>query len=191
MELQIRSNVQHSWATAVEVVGTCTRQALKASQGTDDWLNFFKLASIAFQDIEDRSIQKNVTTEERRELIKYIDDLDVINKLRAFAVSTNHLGKEKKNERGFFLLLLEIDKAKVKVMRFQSNEFDLATRKYAKLEVEYSNVVDRDVVLVSAESLWALKKAYPNYFADTAQFSKNLKKLLASDRRYIESVRSN
>jgi ppGpp synthetase/RelA/SpoT-type nucleotidyltranferase len=54
VELQIRSKVQHSWATAVEVVGTFTRQGLKASQGHDAWLNFFKLACIAFEDIENK-----------------------------------------------------------------------------------------------------------------------------------------
>ena len=31
VELQIRSKIQHSWATAVEIVGTFTKQALKAS----------------------------------------------------------------------------------------------------------------------------------------------------------------
>ena len=36
IELQIRSNLQHIWATAVETVGTFTQQALKSSQGELD-----------------------------------------------------------------------------------------------------------------------------------------------------------
>ena len=38
IEIQIRTQVQHAWATAVETVGTFVRQALKSSQGEEDWL---------------------------------------------------------------------------------------------------------------------------------------------------------
>jgi len=47
IELQIRSRLQHAWATAVETVGTFTQQALKSSQGGSDWLRFFALMSSA------------------------------------------------------------------------------------------------------------------------------------------------
>ncbi len=39
--MQIRTAVQHSWATAVEVVGAFTAQSLKSSQGNEKWLDFF------------------------------------------------------------------------------------------------------------------------------------------------------
>src|SRR5699024_10065236 len=45
VEIQLRSRVQHAWATAVEVVEHFTKQALKASQGNRDWLDFFQYAS--------------------------------------------------------------------------------------------------------------------------------------------------
>jgi hypothetical protein len=134
IELQIRSKVQHSWATAVEVVGTFTGQALKASQGHIEWLKFFKLASIAFEEIESKGLVKNASTHERLELIKYIEQLGVLHKLRAFAVSTKHLGIDKKNKNDYFLLVLEVDKSNIKVMRFSQNNIDEATQKYAELE---------------------------------------------------------
>lgn len=43
IEIQLRSALQHAWATAVETVGTFTKQALKSSQGEKDWLRFFSL----------------------------------------------------------------------------------------------------------------------------------------------------
>jgi ppGpp synthetase/RelA/SpoT-type nucleotidyltranferase len=43
VEVQIRSTLQHAWATAVETVGTFTKQALKSSLGESDWLRFFAL----------------------------------------------------------------------------------------------------------------------------------------------------
>ncbi|MTI62919.1 RelA/SpoT domain-containing protein [Methylophaga sp.] len=183
VELQIRSKVQHAWATAVEVVGTFTGQALKASQGQNEWLEFFKLASIAFADIETRNLARNAKTPDRLELISYINKLNVIPRLRAFAVSTNHLGKDKKHRNDYFLLTLEIDKSNIQVRRYTPDEFDQATKDYAQKEKAFKNNSDKDVVLVAAESLHGLKKAYPNYFADTAEFSKNLERILETNEK--------
>jgi hypothetical protein len=43
IEMQLRSQYQHAWATAVETAGTFTGQALKSSAGPDEWLRFFTL----------------------------------------------------------------------------------------------------------------------------------------------------
>ena len=40
VELQIRTKLQHNWATAVETVGIATKTSLKSSQGDDEWLVF-------------------------------------------------------------------------------------------------------------------------------------------------------
>jgi ppGpp synthetase/RelA/SpoT-type nucleotidyltranferase len=177
IELQIRSKVQHSWATAVEVVGTFTGQALKAGQGRDAWLNFFKLASIAFSDIENRSLARNSERKERLELIKYIERLAVLPKLQAFVVSTQSLGVRNSND-AYFLLVLDVEIHNIQVRRFPPEEFVTATEEYANFERKYRDNVNKDVVLVSAESISGLKKAYPNYFADTREFSRNLERIL-------------
>ncbi len=44
-EIQIRSRLQHQWATAVEVVGFFTENDLKSSSGDAMWLRFFALMS--------------------------------------------------------------------------------------------------------------------------------------------------
>lgn len=179
--------MQHSWATAVEVVGTFTGQALKASQGREVWLKFFKLTSLAFEDIESKRLSRNSGSQERKDLIKYIDRLGVLPKLRAFAVSTKHLSGKKNNKGEYFLLLLEIDKSKIKVMRFANNQLEEATKKYDELEKEHRDNPNKDVVLVSAESVHSLKKAYPNYFADTTEFSKNIEKIIEVNKGIKEA----
>jgi ppGpp synthetase/RelA/SpoT-type nucleotidyltranferase len=40
IEVKIRSRLQHAWATAVETVVTFLQQALKSSQGEEEWLRF-------------------------------------------------------------------------------------------------------------------------------------------------------
>lgn len=52
VEVQVRTQMQHAWATAVEAVGIFTKQALKSNQGNEDWLRFFALMGTAIAAIE-------------------------------------------------------------------------------------------------------------------------------------------
>lgn len=44
LELQLRTRLQHAWATAVETMGTFLGLALKSGQGEDQWRSFFEVA---------------------------------------------------------------------------------------------------------------------------------------------------
>ena len=179
VELQLRSKVQHSWATAVEVVGTFTGQALKASQGEDDWKHFFKLVSVAFSDFEGGRLEKNSESKERLELKELSMRLGIIDTLKAFAVSTKHLGKSDKNI-DYYLLVLDRETSGIEVFKYEKKFVEEASAKYAEFEKSYMDDEEKDVVLVAASSIENLKKAYPNYFADTAAFSKNLEVVLSA-----------
>lgn len=48
VEIQIRTRLQHMWATAVETVGLFTDNGLKFNQGSQDWLDFFRMISELF-----------------------------------------------------------------------------------------------------------------------------------------------
>ena len=54
VELQLRTKLQHAWATAVETIGTFLGQGLTARQGESHGLRFFDLVSFAFAPIEKR-----------------------------------------------------------------------------------------------------------------------------------------
>ncbi|MDD2942720.1 MAG: RelA/SpoT domain-containing protein [bacterium] len=178
VEIQIRSKIQHSWATAVEVAGAFTKQALKASKGDSDWLDFFKYTSVEFAKLEG--------------LIQYdIDDgidtyalfnqlfikLDIENRLRAFNVAVETITNKKENGAGYYILLLDMEKKVIRVSRYKKSQLVEATEFYDSEEEKHKLDESKDLVMVSAKSVKDLKKAYPNYFSDTAEFTKNLQKI--------------
>jgi len=52
IELQLRTRLQHAWATAVEAVGLVRREDLKAGEGNSEWLRFFELVASEFAEFE-------------------------------------------------------------------------------------------------------------------------------------------
>src|SRR5690606_16195434 len=52
IEVQVRTLVQHAWATAVEIMGTYLNTQLKFNEGKQKWLNYFALNSSAFSYLE-------------------------------------------------------------------------------------------------------------------------------------------
>lgn len=189
VELQIRSLAQHSWATAVEVVGTFTKHALKASEGPEDWLKFFQLASQAFADIENKRLNSNAKALGRIELINLMNSLNVMHKLNAFTVTTMHIDSNRRLNADYYLLTLDVYHTTINVKPYKASEFQSATDEYFAIEKECKINKNKDVVLVAAESVSALKKAYPNYFADTKGFSKNLIKLKQAHDRFLEKIK--
>ncbi len=48
IEIQVRTRIQHYWATAVEIVDLFTGQALKSNQGEPEWKALFAAVSRQF-----------------------------------------------------------------------------------------------------------------------------------------------
>lgn len=53
-ELQIRTELQHAWAVAVETVDFWAKQELKIGKGKNHWRNFFVLCGAAFAHLEEQ-----------------------------------------------------------------------------------------------------------------------------------------
>ena len=60
VEVQVRTQLQHSWATSIEIVDIFSNNNLKFTSGVDEWSRFFKLVSNQFNYIESlESFAKN------------------------------------------------------------------------------------------------------------------------------------
>ncbi len=52
VEIQLRTRLQHAWATTVEAVGSMRNEDLKASEGDPDWLRFMNLMAAHMAELE-------------------------------------------------------------------------------------------------------------------------------------------
>lgn len=179
IEIQLRSKIQHSWATAVELVGNFTNEALKSSEGDPDWLSFFKYVSAAFSHLESRPVTKGINGKNvKKEIQRLQKKLSVFTKLQAFVLSTNIIGQNTDKSNDYFLLELDESARHISVTPFSYSNLEVANKMYSSLEQRAQGDPFFNVVLVSASSIQNLKAAYPNYFADSGEFIKNLKNYL-------------
>lgn len=175
IEMQIRSPLQHAWATAVETVGTFIGQALKASQGEQEWLRFFALMGTAIANRERTPPVPNTPMskiELKQQLKGYAERLDVEGHLRAYGAAFRTLEQPSVKNADYFLLRFDPVAKTTTITGYRLEHLDQANRDYLAIEREIrgQSTVGADAVLVSVDSVAALKRAYPNYFLDTHLF---------------------
>lgn len=172
IELQIRTKLQHNWATAVETVGLITNTSLKSSQGSELWLEFFRTVSSLFaikEQLPVLEIHNAITMNDLMVKCYHLcEELNVIKTLRAIVVTIDKM-TETKHLNHYYLLNIDFVAMNVKVLVYLQADLQDATEKYLALESTI-DVNQNAVVLVSAMNLRALKKAYPSYFLDTSEF---------------------
>lgn len=169
IEIQFRTRLQHIWATAVEMMGIYTKSNLKSSQGDEDILRFFILASSLLAKQEKMPVCPN-TSDDIHDLVKELKILNnkhhIISTLSGLSLAIDYTEKKVSNKNIYYVIVLDYSIKKVKVYNFKSSELEIATQAYAKIE----NEPNKNVVLVSASSFKTLREAYPNYFADISGF---------------------
>ena len=173
IEMQLRSQTQHVWATAVETVGTFVQQALKSSQGEKEWLRFFALMGSALALRENTALVPGTphsVVELQREIKQYSKKLDVKYRLEHYRMALNVIDRANFEGAHFFVLTLNPPKKEVTVAGFPKKDSKLAASYYLNAEHDLANIPGGEAVMVSVDSAWSLRRAYPNYFLDTRKF---------------------
>lgn len=182
IEIQIRTQKQHAWATAVEAVGIFTRQALKSNQGNKDWLRFFALMGTAIAAMEECNpvpgtpTNKETLVNEIKELSK---KLSVKDTLSVYSTTINYIGSAK--DAKYFVIKLDPVTQKIIVSRFKAMQSESANEKYTELERLVPEGDATQIALVSVDNVNSLRRAYPNYFLDTYLFSELVNTALNGD----------
>ena len=112
-----------------------------------------------------------------QELITLEKDLSIIAKLKGIAITTKY-DVTSANNSDYFVMVLDSSQNTLQLKPFTSKQIKLAEEFYASQEAKSKDNEYLSVVLVSAGDIKHLRKAYPNYFLDTALFIKRITKIM-------------
>ena len=178
IEMQLRTQLQHTWATAVETFEAFMGEKFKSSQGAQEWLDFFAMVSSAFALKEKQVPLPEHALLTRQELAHKIrqqaDELQVGLIMKSFSLAANNLAPRYRQKGGLALMIFDSVTKSANVTIYHKDHYDLAYEAYVREEQRSSQESTRQVVLVKMDSIQKLEKAYPNYFARLKDFQTEL-----------------
>jgi hypothetical protein len=201
IEVQLRTLVQHAWATAVETVGAVSGQALKSSEGEESWLEYFRYASLALE-YSEQPVFSTITPHSlgtiARKLASLGRELQVERKLTAYREALRATDKTTAKNAAYFLLVLLPEQPQLQIFSYSRQNADQAFEDYEKYErllplypsrnqlplfPELENYSGAQAVLVGAESFKSVRESYPNYYLDTKSFVEHVDGFVRRYRR--------
>jgi hypothetical protein len=176
IEVQVRTRVQHMWATAVETMDAFTGDALKTGFGASENRTFFQLASILLEEYE-KGVPVDKIRKSKSALNMALLNLKhhIFERLTTIKEAIGNIDRKSSVKQGYYLLRLNRLTSRLEIKEYYPIEIQIATNEYDRLEK--NKLSEEDIVLVSTSSFDTLKKAYPNYFADISDFLNILNQL--------------
>lgn len=178
IEIQLRTVRMHNWATSVEIIDLFTKQSLKQGQGKPQWREFFRHASLVLAAMDGVNISKEDYNQSAAAVVNLSRKLDIFSVFEAFSDSLKLVGEYGISDReGYYLIQINTIKKTVKCNFYGVEAYDRAVEDYLRHESEITDQTAKVVALVSTLSIKDLKEAYPNYFADSADFLESIREV--------------
>lgn len=172
IEMQLRTELQHAWATSVEIVGTMRHENLKSSIGNKRWLEFFQCMSSIIAQLEDQPVLPQHTEWDTQQLYRrahaLVNELDAIETMRGWVNGMNWINE--KGDSYYYILVPDIRNNAVVVSGFRRDDLHKANARLEELERQAALKQGSEPVLVVAGDSKSLKRAYPNYALDSHRF---------------------
>lgn len=166
IELQVRTELQHAWATAVETMDLFSGSQLKYGKGEPEVLRYFVLVS-SLMALQEGTAMVPGGEGSHEELTMELaqSDVAVLERLRGYAaIVSQHAKTDRRNALTLELLRRE---GELTVSVHET----LAEAEARLTELEARDDPNLDAVLVNIARISQLRDAYPNYYADTSRFT--------------------
>lgn len=176
IELQIRTDLQHAWATAVETMDLFSGSEIKYDKAEEDIRRFFAIVSSLMAFAEGTNPVPGAgssDSELRRELRALDSKLGIVSRLQGYATL---VGRHAHSDRRS-ALTLELRRREQELSVTVHENLGEAEARLAELEA--LNDENLDVVLVGIAKVGQLQAAYPNYYANTTAFTDFVRQSLA------------
>ncbi|MGI9370507.1 MAG: RelA/SpoT domain-containing protein [Ruegeria sp.] len=179
IETQIRSRLQHSWATAVEAVGLYRGENLKAGVGSEDWLRLFTLMSFGFAASEGCEYALDRPNSRIAEIVDLCNSLNAPQTLDALSHAVSNLDRaefDRHHKPKYCVIKYDHENKQVDV-KYLDGPSKIGDVLESGLDVR--QVTGRySAVVVELDKIENLKSAYPNYFGDVHLFKASLSEVL-------------
>lgn len=181
VELQLRTRLQHAWATAVETVDVFEQLSIKAGRPPPLWEEFFFLASAAFALQEKAPLPPGLEGVGFGQIVRRLQQvearLNVLTLLRGFSVAADRIHQSGRSTSAYHLVILNTELSRLTIKSFPEKELEKATAAYAEAEARTERGEPVDAVLVAGGGVDQLRKTYPNYFLDARVFVQRISAL--------------
>ena len=138
IEMQLRTQLQHTWATAVETFEAFMGEKFKSSQGAQEWLDFFALVASAFALKEKQPPLPEHAEMTKAELAQKIkqqaDELQVGLIMKSFSLAANNLAPRYRQKGGLALIIFDSVTKSANVTVYPKDKYELAYEAYIREE---------------------------------------------------------
>ncbi len=185
IEIQIRSLLQHRWATALETVDLFSSQTLKSGGGDIRWRRFFALSSSIFSLMENRPSVPGTSSDIddlKKEMHELAHQLRVVDRLQHWSTVMEKVltaSRRDLEDRYSYLIELDVDASTTRVTPYPPEFLKFAHERYLASEKENTNYPNRSAVLVKAHSFKEVRQAYPGFYGDTRAFLRAIRLTLS------------
>jgi len=172
VELQVRTQIQHAWATTVEISDLLFTQ--EGEYKRDNTINtdrsqFFQQASRLMAMYErGETLDSDLVTE----VLRLNTDIALTHRVQQFGNALQIINNKTKGQSRGSYWLIKIEEGRIYLSRAAEAAKSDLIQQYTRLEE-----AGKQAVMVKVDDYESLKKAYPNYLGDSSRFINFIKDL--------------
>lgn len=191
IEVQLRTSLQHLWATTVEIVDILERTKIKTHSHSPNeykndlqikWEELFSIMSRYIADVEGAiELSKEEKSQFSIRLRELNNEINALGRLKTFKILSEKIEAccDAKTEH----VLLVIDENSLEqIFSAEFENYSKAISVYNAAEKMTRSQTGINTLLISTKNMEQLSEAYPNYLGDCASFISLLQKAMRSNK---------